>query len=65
MIKILDGKTQTNQVFARSTTKTDLSQVVLDIINTVRERGDAALFEYAKKFDKAELETLSVSKQEI
>ena len=65
MIKILDGKTQTNQVFARSITKTDLSQVVLDIINTVRERGDAALFEYAKKFDKAELETLSVSKQEI
>ena len=38
---------------------------VTEIIAAVRERGDAALIEYALKFDKAELESLEVTKEEI
>lgn len=42
-------------------------QRVQEILNGVRERGDAALIEYTARFDKAELtpETLRVSKEEI
>ncbi len=29
----------------------DIERAVEDIISTVRERGDAALLEYARKFD--------------
>lgn len=40
---------------------------VTEIINTVRQRGDEALLEYTKKFDRAELEAnqLRVTSQEI
>lgn len=37
----------------------------LDIIQNVRTKGDSALLEYTKKFDKAELESLKVTQQEI
>lgn len=65
MIKILDGKTQTTEVFKRVAPKIDVSGVVKEIIANVRERGDDALIEYAKKFDKVELKSLQVEKQEI
>lgn len=35
------------------------------IISSVRERGDAALLDYAKKFDQAELHTLEVTGREF
>lgn len=40
---------------------------VREILDNVRERGDAALFEYTKKFDKADLtpETIKVTETEI
>ena len=38
---------------------------VSEIIGTVREKGDAALREYSKKFDKADLTELLVSEDEI
>lgn len=39
--------------------------IVADIIKNVRENGDAALKEYALKFDKAEIENLRVTEEEI
>lgn len=42
-----------------------VAETVSEIINNVRQNGDSALFEYAKKFDKAELTTLLVTEKEI
>ena len=36
-----------------------------DIINNVRERGDAALLEYAERFDRAKLTALRVTQEEM
>ena len=38
---------------------------VSEIIGNVKERGDEALFEYAKKFDNIELDSLRVTEEEI
>ncbi|AEY64696.1 histidinol dehydrogenase [Clostridium sp. BNL1100] len=39
--------------------------IVAEIIDNVKENGDIALKEYTKKFDKAEIETIKVSEEEI
>ena len=66
MIKILKyGEVPNSEIFARGTAAADVSSVVSDIIGDVRSRGDEALFEYCKKFDKAELSSLAVSEEEI
>lgn len=64
MIKIISGE-QVKEVFNRKLTEVDVSDIVSDIIKNVRENGDKALFKYAEKFDKAKLDSLIVSKQEI
>jgi len=48
-------------------TDQDISDAVADIISDVRERGDAALFELTKRFDRFDLncETLRISNDEI
>ncbi|MGM0651270.1 MAG: histidinol dehydrogenase [Bacillota bacterium] len=38
---------------------------VLEIINTVRQNGDTALFNYTEKFDQVRLRQLKVSKEEL
>ena len=43
----------------------EIRAVVEDIITNVRERGDAALFDYAAKFDQVQLEKLYLDKDEI
>lgn len=43
----------------------EIRTVVEAIITNVRERGDAALLEYASKFDKVELKKLYLDKDEI
>ena len=43
----------------------DLSEVVGQILNEVRVRGDEALLEYAERFDKIRLQDLRVSSVEI
>ncbi len=53
------------EIFARAEIKTDVEGIVSDIIADVRERGDRALIDYAKKFDKADLTCLEVSRAEI
>ena len=66
MIKIYKyGEVANSEIFARVTPKVDVTAIVSDIIANVRARGDAALFEYCEKFDKAKLTSLQVSKAEI
>lgn len=43
----------------------DVAPVVREIIRAVRDRGDAALFEYTRRFDGAEMERLEVSPEEF
>ena len=66
MIKILKcGEVANDEIFARVVPTVDVAAIVTDIIANVRARGDAALYEYCEKFDKAKLSSLQVSPQEI
>ena len=66
MIRILKySDVDANEVFARVEPKMDVSGIVSDILASVKRDGDAALFAYTEKFDKAVLKTLLVSKEEI
>ena len=66
MIRIYQyGEVKNEEIFARTVPEVDVEAVVADIIRNVRENGDRALLEYTKKFDKAELTSLAVSKEEI
>ena len=66
MIKIMKyGEVPNSEIFARSVPKTDVAGTVSEIIENVRKNGDAALFAYCEKFDKAKLSSLVVSKEEI
>ncbi len=53
------------EIFARQEDKFDVSGIVSEIIENVRENGDKALIEYSLKFDKAELTSLEVTEEEI
>ena len=66
MIKIMKyGQVPNSEIFARVTPAVDVAGIVTDILYDVRKNGDQAVFAYCAKFDKAELTTLEVSKQEI
>ena len=66
MIKILNfGEVSSEQIFARTENIVNVEQVVSEIIANVRKNGDKALFEYCEKFDKAKLDTLLVTQEEI
>ena len=66
MINILKyGEVANDEIFARVVPTVDVAGIVADIIANVRARGDAALYEYCEKFDKAKLSTLLVSAEEI
>lgn len=66
MIKIYKyGEVSNDEIFARPDLKTNVEDVVADIIANVRANGDAALFEYTRNFDKAELTALEVTDEEL
>lgn len=66
MIKIYNyGEVSNDEIFARENIDTNVEGVVTAIIADVIDRGDAALLEYARKFDKAELTALEVTAAEI
>lgn len=66
MIKILKyGEVENSKIFARGNEGIDVSATVAEIIADVRLNGDAALYKYCEKFDKAKLNSLEVSAQEI
>lgn len=43
----------------------ETDDIVLDIIQNVRKNGDSSVYEYAKKFDQVDLDSLVVTKKEI
>ena len=66
MIKIMKyGEVANCDIFARAVPTVNVEDVVADIIKNVRERGDAALYEYCEKFDRARLSSLVVTEAEI
>lgn len=66
MIRIFEyGKTPDDEIFARGTASANVEGIVADIIENVKRGKDKALKEYTLKFDKAELDTLAVSEEEI
>jgi histidinol dehydrogenase len=66
MIKISKySEMSSGEVFARGTKYADVAPIVSGIIENVRTAGDRALFEYSEKFDKAKLDSLSVTKEEM
>lgn len=66
MIEILKyGEVSNDEIFARVEPTVNVTDIVADIIANVRARGDAALYEYCEKFDKAKLSDLQVSAAEI
>lgn len=66
MIRIYPyGEVPNQEIFARTEPTANVSGIVTEIIQDVRRRGDEALLEYTKKFDKAELTNLQVTEEEF
>ena len=66
MIRILKyGEVPNREIFARMEPAVNVSEIVSGIIQDVKARGDEALLEYTKKFDKAELKSLEVTEEEF
>lgn len=66
MIKIMKyTEVARDTIFARPEHTMQVGDIVSDIIATVRRDKDAALFEYARRFDHADLDSLEVSAAEI
>lgn len=66
MIKIYKyGEVPNSEIFARDNIPSNVEDAVAEIIKNVRQNGDKALKEYARKFDKAELSSLEVTENEI
>ena len=66
MIKIYKyGEVSNSEIFARTEPTVNVEATVAEIIANVRANGDKALFEYCEKFDKAKLDSLAVTKEEI
>lgn len=63
MIRII--KNGEEDVLNRKEIKTDVENIVKDIIEDVKTNGDSAVFRYCEKFDKAKLSSLEVSDEEI
>ena len=66
MIKIYNyGQVSDEEIFARDNIAPDVEGVVAQIIANVIQNGDAALYDYAARFDKVQLTALEVTRQEI
>lgn len=66
MIRILKyGEVENKEIFARVEAKVNVEEIVSEIIANVRRNQDAALIEYCKRFDGADLSSLQVTEEEI
>ena len=66
MIKIMKyGQVPNSEIFARVVPAVNVEVVVADIIARVRAEGDQAVLAYTETFDRAKLESLLVSEEEI
>ncbi|MBQ9815746.1 MAG: histidinol dehydrogenase [Lachnospiraceae bacterium] len=59
------GEIPNEEIFARESSASGVEGIVAQIIADVINRGDEALFEYCRKFDKAELTSLQVTPEEM
>ncbi len=59
------GEVSMEEIFLRDEKQADVSQTVSAIIQDVRQRGDEALLDYARRFDRAELTGLEVPAQQL
>ncbi len=59
------GETPEETLFARMDEVADVSAAVAEIVARVAKEGDKALYDYARRFDHAELTSLEVSREEI
>lgn len=69
-MKIIEGFNKAKTALAREAIKSasgvgDKEQLVRQIIKDVRDRGDAALFEYTERFDGVKLKKLEVDRAQI
>ncbi len=65
MIRILESK-QVGRLLARKAARfTEAETTVRPILEAVRRRGDAALLEYARRFDKLERKSVRVPEKEL
>lgn len=66
MIRIFEyGKTPDDEIFERGSDAANVEKIVADIIENVKANKNKALKEYTLKFDKATLDDLAVSEEEI
>ena len=59
------GEVPNSEIYKRENIASGVEGVVAEIIASVIKNGDKALFDYALKFDKADLKSLEVSEKEI
>ncbi len=69
-MRIIEGYNSAKSALSRQTPKEspdsdERERTVRQIVNDVRDRGDAALFEYTEKFDGVKLTSLEVDKEQI
>ncbi len=71
MMRILDWEplsaAERRAALARPTqeSRADVAAVASEVVNAVRQKGDAALYSYTERFDAVRLETLAVSEKEF
>ena len=66
MIRILNyGQVPNSELFSRVMSNVDVSGIVAEIIQNVRQSGDEALITYTQRFDRASLSTLEVTQAEF
>jgi histidinol dehydrogenase len=71
MIRIFDwdalSAADRGAVLARPTqeSRADIAAVAAEVVNAVRQKGDAALYSYTERFDSVRLETLAVPDKEF
>ena len=66
MIRIMKyGVEKEDEIFSRSSSSRDVSDVVSQILKDVQERGDEALKEYTAQLDGAIIDTIEVPREEI
>jgi histidinol dehydrogenase len=66
MIQILNyGQVDREKIFARVSPEMDVEAIVSQIIADVRKGKDQAVIEYCRRFDRVDLRSLEVSREEI
>ncbi len=59
------GEVSNDEIFSRVVPQVNVGDIVTDIIANVKQNGDAALRDYTKRFDGADLDSLQVTAEEI